>query len=188
MKKSTTLIALAFLAAAGLLLASGCKKKPPTTTEESRPPVEAPSSAPSTRVTPPPAPQTDTDPTAAVMNASIEELNRAGHLREIFFDYDQADLRADARETLAANAEWLKRFGGMQILIEGHADERGTSAYNLALGERRANAAKDYLASLGVDSSRVRTVSYGKERPQCGQQTEDCWQRNRRDNFVITAK
>jgi peptidoglycan-associated lipoprotein len=179
MKKSTTLIALAFLAAAGLLLASGCKKKPPTTTEESRPPVEAPSSAPSTRVTPPPAPQTDTDPTAAVMNASIEELNRAGH---------QADLRADARETLAANAEWLKRFGGMQILIEGHADERGTSAYNLALGERRANAAKDYLASLGVDSSRVRTVSYGKERPQCGEQTEDCWQRNRRDNFVITAK
>jgi peptidoglycan-associated lipoprotein len=187
MKKSTTLIALAFLVAGALPLASGCKKKPPTTTEESRPPVEAPA-APSTRVTPPPAPRTDTDPTAAIMNASIEELNRAGHLREIFFDYDQADLREDARETLAANSEWLKRFGSMQILIEGHADERGTSAYNLALGERRANAAKDYLASLGVDGSRVRTVSYGKERPQCNGQTEDCWQRNRRDNFVITAK
>jgi peptidoglycan-associated lipoprotein len=187
MKKTTTLIALAFLVAAALPLASACKKKPPTTTEESRPPVEAPSE-PSTRVTPPPAPRTDTDPTAAIMSASIEELNRAGHLREIFFDYDQADLREDARETLAANAEWLKRFGSMQILIEGHCDERGTSAYNLALGERRANAAKDYLSSLGVDSSRARTVSYGKERPVCSEQAEDCWQRNRRDNFVITAK
>jgi peptidoglycan-associated lipoprotein len=187
MKKLATLTAAAFLLLGALPLATGCKKKPPTTTEESRPPVEVPPST-ATQVTPPPAPTTQTDPTADVLNASIEELNRAGHLREIFFDYDQADLRPDARETLAANAEWLKRFGSMQILIEGHADERGTSAYNLALGERRANAAKDYLDSLGIDATRVRTVSYGKERPQCGQQTEDCWQRNRRDNFVITAK
>jgi peptidoglycan-associated lipoprotein len=76
----------------------------------------------------------------------------------------------------------------MQILIEGHCDERGTSAYNLALGDRRANAAKEYLVSLGIDASRVRTISYGKERPFCTESTESCWQENRRAHLVITAK
>jgi peptidoglycan-associated lipoprotein len=76
----------------------------------------------------------------------------------------------------------------MQILIEGHCDERGTNEYNLALGERRANAAKDYLASLGVDAARVKTVSYGKERPVCTEATESCWAKNRRAHLVITAK
>jgi peptidoglycan-associated lipoprotein len=109
-------------------------------------------------------------------------------LQDAYFDYDQADLRDDARTALAANAEWLKKFPSIQLLVEGHCDERGTNEYNLALGDRRANAAKEYLASLGVDGSRVRTVSYGEERPFCNESAESCWQQNRRGHFVITAK
>ncbi|MDQ5858517.1 MAG: OmpA family protein, partial [Acidobacteriota bacterium] len=82
----------------------------------------------------------------------------------------------------------LKRYPSIRILISGHADERGTSAYNLALGDSRANAARNYLESLGVSGGRVRTVSYGKERPFCADSTEDCWQQNRRGHFVITEK
>ncbi len=102
-----------------------------------------------------------------VLTQEIAELNKKGYLQDAFFDYDASDLRDDARTNLSANAEWLKKYPSIQVLIEGHCDERGTSAYNLALGDRRANAARDYLESLGVASSRVRTVSYGKERPFC---------------------
>ncbi len=115
-------------------------------------------------------------------------LNEKGYLKPAFFDFDKADLREDARTTLAADADWLKRYPSVQFVLEGHCDDRGTEAYNLALGERRANAAKEYLASLGVDSSRIKTVSYGKERPFCTDDNETCWQSNRRDHPLITAK
>jgi peptidoglycan-associated lipoprotein len=115
-------------------------------------------------------------------------MTKQGYLQDAYFDYDASDLRDDARTNLSANAEWLKRYPSIQVLVEGHCDERGTSAYNLALGDRRSNAARDYLESLGVSSSRVRTVSYGKERPFCTDATEDCYQQNRRAHFVITAK
>ena len=82
-------------------------------------------------------------------------MNKKGYLTDAFFDYDQADLREDARTALAADAEWLKKYPSVQILIEGHCDERGTGGYNLALGDRRANAAKEYLVSLGIDGSRM---------------------------------
>ncbi|HEV8610523.1 MAG TPA: peptidoglycan-associated lipoprotein Pal [Thermoanaerobaculia bacterium] len=183
---STPLVVLAFVAAAILPLAQGCKKKPPTTTAEARPPVEQP--APEQAVPPPARPAPGEPVTAEPLTMEISELNKKGYLQDAFFDYDQSDLRDDARTALSANAEWLKRYPSIQILIEGHADERGTSAYNLALGDRRANAARDYLDSLGVAASRVRTVSYGKERPFCTESTEDCWQQNRRGHFVITAK
>jgi peptidoglycan-associated lipoprotein len=185
-RHSTPLVALALFAAAILPLAQGCKKKPPTTTAEARPPVEQP--APETRV-PPPATGAPREPVETeVLATDISELNKKGYLKDAFYDYDQSDLRDDARTALASNAEWLKRYPSIQVLIEGHCDERGTSAYNLALGDRRANAARDYLDSLGVAASRVRTVSYGKERPFCTESTEDCWQQNRRGHFVITAK
>jgi peptidoglycan-associated lipoprotein len=185
-RHSTPLVALALVAAAILPLAQGCKKKPPTTTAEARPPVEQP--APETRV-PPPATGAPREPVETeVLATDISELNKKGYLKDAFYDYDQSDLRDDARTALASNAEWLKRYPSIQVLIEGHCDERGTSAYNLALGDRRANAARDYLDSLGVAASRVRTVSYGKERPFCTESTEDCWQQNRRGHFVITAK
>lgn len=182
----TPLAALAFLAVAIVPLAGGCKKKPPTTTEEARPPIEEP--ATETRV-PPPATTAPREPVETdVLSAELDELNRKGYLQDAYFDYDQSDLRDDARTALSANAEWLKRYPSIQLLVEGHADERGTSAYNLALGDRRANAARDYLTSLGVAATRVRTVSYGKERPFCTEGSEDCWQQNRRAHFVITAK
>ena len=109
-------------------------------------------------------------------------------LKPAFFDYDKADIRGDARDVLAGNATWLKKYSSVQFTIEGHTDERGTAQYNLALGDRRANAAKDYLVSLGVDASRVKTVSYGKERPFATGHDEDSWQKNRRAHFVVTAK
>jgi peptidoglycan-associated lipoprotein len=168
-----------------LTFSTACKKKPPKSTEDTRPPV---SKAPDTTVAPPPPSSTRKDVEADVLSMDIAAMNKKGYLSDAFFDYDQADLREDARSALAANSEWLKKYPSVQILMEGHCDERGTAAYNLALGERRANAAKDYLGSLGVDGSRLRTVSYGKERPFCTESSESCWQQNRRAHFVITAK
>jgi peptidoglycan-associated lipoprotein len=185
-RKPTTLIAIAVLAAGTFFFGAGCKKKPPTTTEETRPPVEAPPPA-ATPVAPPTTAPSD-DVQQEVLSQDLAELNRKGYLQDAYFDYDQADLRDDARTALAANAEWLKKFPSIQLLVEGHCDERGTNEYNLALADRRANAAKEYLASLGVDGSRVRTVSYGEERPFCNESAESCWQQNRRGHFVITAK
>ncbi|HEX9150007.1 MAG TPA: peptidoglycan-associated lipoprotein Pal [Thermoanaerobaculia bacterium] len=186
-RHSTTIVVLAFVAAAILPMAQGCKKKPPTTTAEARPPVEAPA-PPETRVPPPPAAAPRDVEVGDVMATDIAELNTKGYLKDAYFDYDQSDLREDARGSLSGNAEWLKRYPSIQVLIEGHCDERGTSAYNLALGDRRANAARDYLDSLGIASSRIRTVSYGKERPACTESSESCWQQNRRAHFVITSK
>jgi peptidoglycan-associated lipoprotein len=109
----------------------------------------------------------------------------SGPLKEIFFDYDKSDLRADARETLKANAAWLKANPSARVEIEGHCDERGTNEYNLALGAKRAQAAKDYLVTLGIPAQRVSTISYGKELQVCRETTEACWQKNRRDRFSV---
>ena len=185
-RHSTPLAALTILAALLLPLAGACKKKPPTKTAEARPPVEAPA-PPETRV-PPPPPSAPAEAAGEVMTQDISELNKKGYLTDAYFDYDQSDLRDDARTALSGNAEWLKRYPSIQVLVEGHCDERGTSAYNLALGDHRANAARDYVASLGISAARVRTVSYGKERPFCTESSESCWQQNRRAHFVITAK
>jgi len=185
MNRRTTVLALGLAAAGTLVLAAGCKKKPPTTTETARPAAEAP--AAETRVSPPPASRPAGE-SPDVLSADLQELNRKGYLKDAYFDYDRADLREDARTALAADAEWLKRYRSVQLLIEGHCDERGTEEYNFALGDRRANAAREYLASLGIDGSRVRVVSYGKDRPFCSQENENCWQENRRDHILITAK
>ncbi len=106
-------------------------------------------------------------------------------LKEVYFDFDKYDLRQDARETLKANSDWLKANSAARVEIEGHCDERGTSEYNLALGAKRAQAAKDYLVTLGVSADRLSTISYGEELPVCKEHTEECWQQNRRDRFVI---
>ncbi len=183
----TWAMALAFLMAGAFSFVSACKKTPPTTTEQQRPPSEAPGRPGETAVRPPAAPApSKVEP--SVLSEELETLNKKGYLTDAFFDYDKADLRDDARTVLATDAEWLKKYPSIQFLIEGHCDERGTSEYNLALGDRRSNAAKEYLASLGIDASRIRTVSYGKERPFCTPSTEECWQQNRRAHFLITAK
>jgi len=106
-------------------------------------------------------------------------------LKDVFFEFDRYDLRADARQVLKANADWLKKNPSARIEIEGHCDERGTGEYNLALGAKRAQSAKDYLATLGIAGDRLSTISYGAEIPVCKQPTEDCWRQNRRARFVI---
>jgi len=109
----------------------------------------------------------------------------AGPLKEIYFDFDKYDLRADARATLKANATWLKSNPSARVEIEGHCDERGTNEYNLALGAKRAKAATDYLVSLGIAAERISTISYGEEIPVCKERGEDCYQKNRRARFVV---
>jgi len=105
----------------------------------------------------------------------------------VFFDTDRSSLSDEARATLQRQAAWMKLYPNLTFTIEGHADERGTREYNLALGGRRANSAKDYLVSLGVDGSRLNTVSYGKERPVCLESNENCWGQNRRAVTVVAS-
>lgn len=106
--------------------------------------------------------------------------------KDVLFNYDKYDIRPDGRAVLDAVAPWLKKNNSVKILIEGHCDERGTNEYNLALGEKRAKAAKNYLISKGINSKRIRTITYGEEKPTCLAHNESCWQRNRRAHFVIT--
>ena len=182
--KKTVLVVLA-LAAATTFAACG-KKTPPAPPPP--PPVvpEAPPPAPPPPPRPEPAPVVDEYARLRAMSA--EEIEKSGLLAEGYFDFDRSDIREQDRAALAQNADALKRFDFLRITVEGHCDERGTVEYNLALGERRAKAAHDYLVSLGVPADRLKTVSYGKEVPVCAQSSEDCWQRNRRAHFTVTGK
>jgi peptidoglycan-associated lipoprotein len=123
---------------------------------------------------PPPAP-TETDEQAFARN-----------MKDIFFDYDKYDLRPGDQSAVSANADFLKSHPAIKFTIEGHCDERGSTEYNLALGDNRANAAKAALVQAGVPADRIRTISYGKEKPFCTQSSEDCWQQNRRAHFALT--
>ena len=105
-------------------------------------------------------------------------------VRDAYFDFDKADIRPDARAALAQTADFLKGHPSIKATIEGHCDERGSTEYNLALGDRRATAVKQYLVSLGVSADRLSTVSFGKEKPFCNESNESCWQQNRRGHFV----
>ena len=125
--------------------------------------------------------------------ADIEELNRYvqahGYIQDAFFGYDESQLSSDAQAALTGSANWLKGDGkGYNLLVEGHCDERGTEQYNLALGDKRANIAKEYLATLGVDASRIRTVSYGEERPFDPGHDDAAWAKNRRAHLVLVGK
>jgi peptidoglycan-associated lipoprotein len=122
------------------------------------------------------------------MSKSLEEINLEAPLQMIHFDYDKYFIRDDAKPTLEANAEWLKKYDSAVILVEGHCDERGTEEYNLALGEKRAKSTLDYLTSLGISSDRIRTISYGKSLPLDPGHNEISWQKNRRAQFLIIKK
>lgn len=182
MKNSAVVVALVALAALG-----GCGKKPKPL------PPPPPPAAPAT---PPPAPPSPTTRDVAPVESEYDRLikldspalDRMGLLADVYFDLDKHDLREGDRQILAKNAETLRKFDFIKVTVEGHCDERGTAEYNLALGERRARAAFDYLVSLGVPADRLKTVSYGKEVPVCQQSSEDCWSRNRRAHFSITGK
>lgn len=103
----------------------------------------------------------------------------------VFFGFDKYNLAPEAQNVLRNQAQWLKTYAGASVVIEGHSDERGTREYNIALGERRANSVKEFLVIQGIDSQRIRVISFGKERPVCGQSTDDCWAQNRRSVTVL---
>jgi peptidoglycan-associated lipoprotein len=108
----------------------------------------------------------------------------AQDVKDAYFDYDKADIRPDAREALGQTADFLRKYPEIKVTIEGHCDERGSTEYNLALGDRRAHAVKEYLVSLGISADRLNTISYGKEKPFCEEHNEQCWQTNRRGHFI----
>lgn len=116
------------------------------------------------------------------------DSGKAGGLQSVYFDFNTAELRAETRTTLDANAQFLKDNATVEVQVEGHCDERGGVQYNLALGEKRAIAVRDYLTAMGVDSKRISIISFGKERPVSFGHAEDAWAQNRRGNFVVTAK
>jgi peptidoglycan-associated lipoprotein len=135
----------------------------------------------STRVTvtlPPPPP-----PPAAAPQPTLDELFTR-NVKDAYFDYDKASIRPDARDALSQTAQFLRSYPDVKVSIEGHCDERGSTEYNLALGDRRAQAVKDFMASLGITADRMDTISYGKERQACSDHAESCWQQNRRGHFV----
>jgi peptidoglycan-associated lipoprotein len=178
--------------AAALLVFPGCRKKPQPAPQPDLTTSTVTAPAPvTTDVSPRPSPPVS-DPRPDPLSGELEGANRhayeQGLLGDIYFDFDRADLTEQARSRLARNAEFLRSRPEFTVIIEGHCDERGTNEYNLALGERRANAAREYLVSLGVSAARLRTVSYGEERPQCQQSNESCWALNRRAHFVLSGR
>jgi peptidoglycan-associated lipoprotein len=170
MKKLST--GLKFAAVMSALLVAGCASKKEAPPAEPPPPPAAPAPAPA--------------PVSTIVPGSAEDL-RVNVGDTVHFDYDQYALTDEDKGTLQRQATWLQKYPAVRVTIEGHCDERGTREYNLALGARRANAVKEYLASLGVSSSRLETVSYGKERPICTQSDESCWAQNRRGVTTITG-
>jgi peptidoglycan-associated lipoprotein len=113
------------------------------------------------------------------------DANGQGPLSDIHFDYNDYSVRAQDGEILKSNADWITKNSGTRIQIEGHCDDRGSEEYNIALGAKRAQAAKDYLETLGIAADRMSTISYGKELPVCTEDTDECWAQNRRDHFVV---
>jgi peptidoglycan-associated lipoprotein len=183
--------AMVVMAVVALVFTVGCRKKKPDTAADMdiRPSTVEP--APQEVTSDPEVPiQGDEtpDPLSGDLQEADAHAREQGLLGDVFFDYDQYELRQDARDRLSQNARFLNDHPEFIVTIEGHADERGTNDYNLALGERRANAAKTYLESLGVGGSRVRTTTYGEERPFCGESTESCFTQNRRAHFTITGR
>ena len=194
---------IAGVALLGAIAIPACRPKP-------KPPVVVPEVQPAITIPPPPVPttttvetkvenrdfvKTDTEPapvTSTVLPTNVEDLNRMaqerGFFQDAFFDYNESALSNDAQAALNSSASWLKQHAEYNILVEGHCDERGTEQYNLALGDKRAQQAKDYLVASGVDASRIRTVSYGEERPFDPGHDESAWSQNRRAHLVLVGK
>ena len=183
------------VASAALITAVACgKKTPPVARPAPPPPASTGSTSPSR---PPAPPEPVREPTLvppepvrddAISSASLDDLNKLSPLKPVYFELDSSDLTAANQKTLDEDAALLKRYASWTVTVEGHCDERGTAEYNLALGERRAIAARAYLISLGIAADRLRTVSYGKEFPFDPGHDESAFAKNRRAHFVITTK
>jgi len=126
-------------------------------------------------------------PPGSSQEAKERAMATGGGLQPIYFDYNKSFVRDDAKSVMKKNVEWLKSNPKAKIKIEGNCDERGTAEYNQALGQRRSVSAKKYLTEMGIDSSRISLISFGKEKPVCTESTESCWQKNRRDDFVAVS-
>jgi peptidoglycan-associated lipoprotein len=200
------------LAAVTLLVTAtvfaGCAKRPAMTQASAPPPPAAAPAPMAAQPAPPPPPvvvQETVKETVTVTPAPAPPMPSAAaaqpaprpapqefavnaNVKDIFFDFDKYNIRPGDAKILDANATWLKANPTQLVLIEGHCDERGTVEYNLALGERRAKAAMNYLVAQGVQASRFTVISYGKERPFCRESNEACWSQNRRDHFLVKAQ
>jgi peptidoglycan-associated lipoprotein len=176
------LSALSVVVIAALAVSCGPKNVP-----EPPPPPPAPTPPPPAP-TPEPTPEPTPDEYTRVKESAIDVIDGMGLFAEIHFDLDKSAVRDVDVPTLQKNADNLRKFDFLEVTIEGHCDERGTVEYNLALGERRAQAAYDYLISLGVAADRMKTISYGKEVPVCRDADESCWGRNRRARLTVTGK
>jgi peptidoglycan-associated lipoprotein len=199
MKHSTSRL-LACGAAGMVMLAASCAHKAPAAA--SAPPAKAPvpvADAPSTRPAPvqtaaaKPAPRPEAPKSTTMTQEERTRLNEnLAKLDDALFDYNEATIRPDAMKALQGNVDVIRgilaKYPQESVKIEGHADERGSAEYNLALGDRRAQAAKEFLSSMGIPASQLTIISYGKERPVCDGHTEDCWQRNRRAHLVASGQ
>jgi peptidoglycan-associated lipoprotein len=182
------------IAIVSLIDAIACGGKKPPVARPAPPPMPTTATTPSR---PPSPPEPVSEPTVvppepvrddAISSASLDDLNRNSPLKPVFFELDSSDLSAGGQKALDENAGLLRKYPSWTVTVEGHCDERGTAEYNLALGERRAIAARAYLVSLGIPADRLRTVSYGKEFPFDPGHDESAFAKNRRAHFVITAK
>ena len=193
MKRQKALVVLVLLLTI-VVAACSSKAKPPVARPMPPPPTvvtdpsPAPPRPPEPVMEPSPVPMPPMPADDTIGSRSLDDLNRDSPLRPLYFELDSADVSSEGQQILQANAAVMKKFPAWQITVEGHCDERGTAEYNLALGERRALAAKNYLVSLGVPADKIRVVSYGKEFPFDPGHEEGAWSKNRRAHFVITAK
>lgn len=178
------------------MILPGCPKKqppqPPQPPEQQTTTTPPPTETVAQTVEPPTTDFPETEEPPKVLSEDIEVLNREaranGWIQDAMFDYDASTLDAGAQAALTASATWLREHPQYNLLIEGHCDERGTEQYNLALGERRASTAASFLETLGIDASRIRTVSYGEEKPFATGSSEEAWRENRRAHLVLVNR
>jgi peptidoglycan-associated lipoprotein len=176
-----------------LVFTGACHKNKPPVAKPVAPPTSSIPPPPANKPPEPPQPVTEAmpippEPTPTEANLSLDEINKNSPFQPVFFPLDSYEVDSLGQQALNADAAILKKNAGWVITIEGHCDERGTAEYNLALGEKRALAAKTYLVSLGIPADRLRTVSYGKEFPFDPGHEESAWSKNRRAHFVVTSK
>ncbi len=183
MKAAKAILALALFASLMFVFTS-CTCKPDLEEEKVTQPttMTTPAAATSSEAVKPAATST------GVVTVGDRVVDIGDHIFPIYFDFDKAALRSDARETLGKLAQWMKVNPEVKLRIDGHCDERGSNEYNLALGETRAASAQKYLVYLGISPERFEILSFGEEKPVCSEATESCWSRCRRDDFTITAK
>ncbi len=185
---------LMILAVLMTIVVGACAKKTPPVARPMPPPAVDPNAAGGAAPPPPPQPVSEPIPVPpmptedTISGKSLDDLNRDSPLQPLFFELDSADVSVEGQKVMQENAAVMKKYPAWSITIEGHCDERGTAEYNLALGERRALAAKNYLVSLGIPADKVKIVSYGKEFPFEPGHDDGAWSKNRRAHFVITAK